>query len=258
MAAESIRHILQSSCKEDLRLSRDFCFEGFPVATMGGIYGPSCAGKSYLLLHLAAYLACGYDPTGHALPRIYNPGPVTLLTNDPESVIANRLHTIGTHLSPKAREIAGRNLSIYSLGVKDFYLGTPGILPDIKRLASESNVLILDPIHRFITGRRCDVGEMRKNLFDLEQIALDHLCNILFSYCDQSEHPMFSSFITWHCTMNALSDIEAHKIALGPRPGGKGRYKKVEIDCSLLQPQIKYFFQGEGGFLQPVDSVDAG
>ncbi|MDQ2664296.1 MAG: helicase RepA family protein [Candidatus Eremiobacteraeota bacterium] len=113
--------------------------------------------KSQMLLgNIAHDLATGGMLRTSLLPDDIGPQRVLYVTAE-ESVIelGRRLHRIGTHLPPGAREICAQNLVVQSIKGKRMPLITahgevdPAIYDQIARAGDGANCIIIEPLNRF-------------------------------------------------------------------------------------------------------------
>ena len=86
----------------------DYVLPNMVAGTVGALVSPGGAGKSMLVLQLAAQIAGGPDlldvgelPTG---PVIYLPA------EDPPTAIHHRLHALGAHLTDEQRQVVADGL----------------------------------------------------------------------------------------------------------------------------------------------------
>jgi regulatory protein RepA len=104
----------------------DFVFPGFLAGTVGALIAPGATGKSFWALEAAFAVAAavaGADLIG------LNPGAtgrvVYLAAEDPQVVIEHRLHALGGHLAPAAREAVAERLVIEPLVGKRLNIMAP-------------------------------------------------------------------------------------------------------------------------------------
>lgn len=88
----------------------DYVLPNMVAGTVGALVSPGGAGKSMLILQLAAQIAGGPDllevgelPTGSV---------VYLPAEDPPVAIHHRLHALGTHLTAAQRQRAGQWIAV--------------------------------------------------------------------------------------------------------------------------------------------------
>lgn len=176
MSQLNILHMMQNSAPP-----QDFLFDGFLHGTVGSIVAAGGSGKSMLALQIAAQLAAGTtiaNPLGLTFPKqrrvLYLPG------EDPESVLWQRIHSVGKYYEQHEQQEIARNLAVFSLLGHD-----PDILDEtwFNWLGDQSlnfDLVILDTLRRWHSADENDGGAMKQVITRLEIIARVAKCSVLF------------------------------------------------------------------------------
>lgn len=170
----------------------DFLWAGGPLAgTVGALIAPGGAGKSFFALQAAIAIAAKEQPQADLLDIEPTKGGIVdyYALEDPMPVLWHRLHAIGSHLPPTAREAVQKNLRLRPMvGQLGFDLVNPD--PDFIPVApiahaiiaesTDSRLIILDTLSRAHSYDENKNGEMALLLRTLEYIAKETSATVLF------------------------------------------------------------------------------
>lgn len=164
----------------------DFVLPGLLARTVGSVVGTGGSGKSFLAMEMAIAVASGYDITC-AFP-VHSTGRVVYLNaEDPEVVIANRLHDIGAFLCADSRDKTCENLTMLSLvgrgiTLMDANAMKTGWVQAVQQMAEGARLMIFDTARRFHLASENDSAVMSQFLAIFEEIAFKTGCAILFCH----------------------------------------------------------------------------
>jgi hypothetical protein len=150
----------------------DFIWPGFLSGTVGALVAPGATGKSYWALEAAICIASSV-PGGDVLQL--NPSKtgrvVYLAGEDPEPVLLRRIHAIGKHLSPAAREAIAKNLVLESIMGKGLNIMDERHMQSILDFCHGARLIVLDTLSRVHHLDENSNGEMAQLVSRLEQVA---------------------------------------------------------------------------------------
>ncbi|MGE4340063.1 MAG: AAA family ATPase, partial [Pigmentiphaga sp.] len=156
----------------------DYVLPNMVAGTVGALVSPGGAGKSMLILQLAAQIAGGPDllevgelPTGSV---------VYLPAEDPPVAIHHRLHALGTHLTAAQRQAVADGLLIEPLIGKCPNIMARDWFDGLKRAAEGHRLMVLDTLRRFHIEEENASGPMAQVIGRMEAIAADTGCSIVF------------------------------------------------------------------------------
>lgn len=252
----------------------DYVLPGMISGSVGAIVSPGGAGKSMLILQIAAQLAGGPDlismgdyPSGQIL---YLPA------EDPESTIIHRLHSLGRHIAPEQREIVADQLTIQSLIGYEANILNDRFSDRLKKAAHGKRLLVLDTLRRFHQADENDSGAMAQVVGRMEAIAKDTGCSIVFLHHasksaamggagDQQQASRGSSVLVdnvrWQGYLAGMTKEEAPKWS-------NRHFDKAPLDAEQARFYVRWgvskqnygapvaeqwLHRGEGGILSPVD-----
>ncbi|OCB02798.1 hypothetical protein BBC27_11285 [Acidithiobacillus ferrivorans] len=168
-------HVMSAFETEPSQL--DFVIPGFLAGTVGCLYAPGGAGKSFLALEIAMSVA-GVDFLGLGTHRTGR--TLYLALEDPDVILRRRLHAIGSHLSLAQRESVAERLEILPLVGVFFDLLSGTTASWLQRRAEDVRLVIVDTLSRAQSGDESNNGEMAKLLRALEHIGASTGAAVLF------------------------------------------------------------------------------
>lgn len=242
----------------------DYVLPSMVAGTVGALVSPGGAGKSMLIMQLAAQIAGGPDllevgdlPFGQV---IYLPA------EDPPAAIHHRLHALGAHLSDKQREAVAAGLSIQPL------LGSqPNIMESdwfdwLRRYADGRRLMVLDTLRRFHVEEENSSGPMAQVIGRMEAIAAETGCSIVFLHHankgaamtgagDQQQASRGSSVlvdnIRWQSYLSGMTQSDCEE--WGVDANQRGYFVRYGVSkANYGTPfQERWFRRHEGGVLKP-------
>lgn len=247
----------------------DFVLPGMLAGSVGALVSPGGAGKSMLVLQIAATLAGGPD-----LLRLgqHDTGRVVYLpAEDPEPALHHRLHALGRHVAPEYREAVAENLLIEPLVGYEIDILDDAWMQMLVDVAADSRLLILDTLRRFHRAEENDSGDMARVVGRLERIATETGCSIVFLHHsskaaalqgqgDQQQASRGSSVLTdnirWQAFMAGMTRAEAEDHGVS----GDERRQYVKWGVSKqnygLPVPERWLRRADGGVLLPADDLE--
>lgn len=242
----------------------DYVLPNMVAGTVGALVSPGGAGKSMLILQLAAQIAGGPDllevgelPTGAV---------VYLPAEDPPVAIHHRLHALGAHLTADQRRAVADGLLIEPLIGKCPNIMARDWFDRLKRAAEGRRLMVLDTLRRFHIEEENASGPMAQVVGRMEAIAADTGCAIVFLHHankgaamagagDQQQASRGSSVlvdnIRWQSYLSGMTQAEAEEWGVDEEQRGyfvrygvsKANYGAPFQEC--------WFRRHEGGVLKP-------
>lgn len=252
----------------------DYVLPGMIAGSVGAIVAPGGAGKSMLILQIAAQIAGGPDTINLG---DYPPGSVVYLpAEDPESTIITRLFSLGRVISPEQRIVVADQLLIESLVGKEVNILDPRWTEALVRIAEGRRLMILDTLRRFHAADENDSGAMSMVIGRMEAIAKKTGCSIVFLHHaskssamggtgDQQQASRGSSVlvdnIRWQGYLAGMTKDEAPKWTTrqfdrAPLTADDARfYVRFGVSKQNYGPPVaeQWLRRGEGGILSPAD-----
>lgn len=242
----------------------DYVLPNMVAGTVGALVSPGGAGKSMLILQLAAQIAGGPDllevgelPTGAV---------VYLPAEDPPVAIHHRLHALGAHLTAAQRQAVADGLLIEPLIGKCPNIMARDWFDGLKRAAEGHRLMVLDTLRRFHIEEENASGPMAQVIGRMEAIAAETGCSIVFLHHankgaamagagDQQQASRGSSVlvdnIRWQSYLSGMTQAEAEEWGVDEEQRGffvrygvsKANYGAPFQECWLRRH--------EGGVLKP-------
>lgn len=242
----------------------DYVLPNMVAGTVGALVSPGGAGKSMLILQLAAQIAGGPDllsvgkfPTGLV---------VYLPAEDPPTAIYHRLHALGAHLTAEQRQAVADGLLIEPLIGKCPNIMAIDWFDGLKRAAEGRRLMVLDTLRRFHIEEENASGPMAQVIGRMEAIAADTGCSIVFLHHankgaattgtgDQQQASRGSSVlvdnIRWQSYLSGMTQAEAE--ILGVDDCQRGYFVRFGVSkANYGAPfQERWLRRQEGGVLKP-------
>ncbi|EFI4614357.1 AAA family ATPase [Escherichia coli] len=264
----------------------DFIWPGFLAGTVGALVAPGATGKSFWALEAAMSVACaatvesgavGGDLIGLAPAKagrvIYFAG------EDPESALVGRIHAVGKHLGPQAREVIAENLFIEPIMGKRLDVMNDQHLARVIEYCADSRLIVLDTLSRIHSLDENSNGDMAKLVATLEHIAARTEASVLYLHhvskgsaregqTDQQQAARGASALIdnarWCGFVAKMSEEEAKSLsdrAYDRQPIGNDRrgffvrfgVSKQNYDAT---PHEQWYQRRDGGVLLPVELLD--
>jgi len=242
----------------------DYVLPNMVVGTVGALVSPGGAGKSMLILQLAAQVAGGPDllevgelPTGAV---------VYLPAEDPPVAIRHRLHALGAHLTADQLRAVADGLLIEPLIGKCPNVMDRDWFDGLKRAAEGRRLMVLDTLRRFHIEEENASGPMAQVVGRMEAIAADTGCAIVFLHHaskgaamagagDQQQASRGSSVlvdnIRWQSYLSGMTQAEAEE--WGVDEGQRGFFVRYGVSKANYGAPFQecWFRRQEGGVLKP-------
>lgn len=242
----------------------DFVLPNMVAGTVGALVSPGGAGKSMLILQLAAQIAGGPDllevgelPTGAV---------VYLPAEDPPAAIHHRLHALGAHFTAEQRQTVAEGLLIEPLIGRCPNIMASDWFDGLKRAAEGHRLMILDTLRRFHVEEENSSGAMAQVIGRMEAIAADTGCAIVFLHHanksaamagagDQQQASRGSSVlvdnIRWQSYLSGMTQAEAEE--WGVDDGQRGYFVRYGVSKANYGAPFKecWFRRHDGGVLKP-------
>lgn len=242
----------------------DYVLPNMVAGTVGALVSPGGAGKSMLILQLAAQIAGGPDLLGVGE---LSTGPVVYLpAEDPPAAIHHRLHALGAHLTADQQRVVANDLLIEPLIGKCPNIMASEWFDGLKRAAEGRRLMVLDTLRRFHIEEENASGPMAQVIGRMEAIAADTGCSIVFLHHankgaammgngDQQQASRGSSVlvdnIRWQSYLSGMTQSEAEEWGVDNNQRGyfvrygvsKANYGTPFDEC--------WFRRHEGGVLKP-------
>lgn len=242
----------------------DYVLPNMVAGTVGALVSPGGAGKSMLILQLAAQVAGGPDllevgelPTGRV---IYLPA------EDPLVAIHHRLHALGRYLTAGERQAVADGLLIEPLIGKCPNIMARDWFDGLKRAAEGHRLMVLDTLRRFHAEEENASGPMAQVVGRMEAIAAETGCSIVFLHHankgaaiagagDQQQASRGSSVlvdnIRWQSYLSGMTQAEAEE--WGVEEGQRGFFVRYGVSKANYGAPFQecWFRRHEGGVLKP-------
>ncbi|MEF3194260.1 MAG: helicase RepA family protein [Halothiobacillaceae bacterium] len=260
----------------------DFVWPGFLAGTVGALVAPGASGKSFWALEAAMAVAC--DTTGGDLIdlRPESHGAVVYFSaEDPEPILAWRLHEIGKRLSAEARQSINQLMLIEDVVGKRIDLMNERHLNYLIQYCMGARLIVLDTISRMHNLDENSNADMARLVSTLEYMAKETGSSILYLHhvskgstrdrdnAEDQHAARGASALTdnsrWAGYLRTMTKQEAKELTDGyfnRRPIGEDRrrfYVKFGVSKQNYgEPQEDRWYQrAPGGVLVPVEITKA-
>jgi regulatory protein RepA len=241
----------------------DFVLPNMVAGTVGALVSPGGAGKSMLILQLAAQIAGGPDLL--EVGELPIGAVVYLPAEDPPAAIHHRLHALGAHFTAEQRQTVAEGLLIEPLIGKCPNIMTSNWFDGLKRAAEGHRLMILDTLRRFHVEEENSSGAMAQVIGRMEAIAADTGCAIVFLHHanksaamagagDQQQASRGSSVlvdnIRWQSYLSGMTQAEAEE--WGVDDGQRGYFVRYGVSKANYGAPFKecWFRRHDGGVLK--------
>lgn len=150
----------------------DFVLPGLVAGTVGALVSPGATGKSFVALEIACAVAGGGDLLQLGVSHF---GRVLVIAaEDPAPVLHQRMHALGGHMPPAAREAIADRLDVIpalALGIDLYGDSAPIWTDEISKRAEGCRLVIIDTLSRVHTGEENDRKDAALVMRRLETIA---------------------------------------------------------------------------------------
>lgn len=252
----------------------DFVLPGLLAGTVGAMVSPGGAGKSMLALELAVLVTTGHDVSGFGQGVQRHTGKVAFLAaEDPADAIRHRLHALGRHLSPGAREQFAMDCIIEPLAGLQADINKPDWLEFVEAMASGRRLLFLDTLRRFHNFDENDSGQMAQLIGILEGVAHRTGCAVVFLHHaskaaalngqgDMQQASRGSSVLVdnvrWQMFLAGCSKAEADALGIDEAMRGYFVREGVSKQNYDKKPEDGWLRRVDGGILIPAEFATSG
>lgn len=247
----------------------DFVLPGFVAGTVGCLAAAGSTGKSFAAIEAAMGIASAGADLALLNLGIKKHGKVVIFNaEDPDTVLQQRLYSIGQHFNTDTCKEVAKNLSIKSLMGRGGDINDPVWFDEILRASTGCRLVIFDTFSRWHKLSENDNGEMAQVVGQYEQIARETGAAVLFLHHtskgmsvsgrqDEQQATRGAASITdnarWQGFMQTMSDKEALKFGIADADrkqyvrfgGNKENYGSSGGD--------RWLERVAGGVLKPID-----
>lgn len=260
----------------------DFIWPGLLSGTVGALVAPGATGKSFWALEAAMAVACSV--AGGDLLQLHpqHSGRVVYLAGeDPEPALIRRIHAIGRHLNPQAREAIAENLTLEPIMGKRLNIMDEAHLRRVIDYCDGARLIVLDTLSRIHPLDENSNGDMARLVAALEHVAASTGAAVLYLHhvskgsardgqTDQQQAARGASALIdnarWCGFVAKMSEDEARRLsdrAYDRHPIGNDRRGFfIRFGASKQNydpiPLDKWYERREGGVLVPVELVETG
>jgi RecA-family ATPase len=258
----------------------DFIWPGFLAGTVGALVAPGATGKSFWALEAAMSVAAGHDGGDLLGLKPKHTGRVVYLAGeDPAPALIRRLHAIGQHLTPLAREVVAENLVIEPIMGKRLNVMDEAHLSWMIDYCSGARLIVLDTLSRIHALDENSNGDMARLVATLEHVAASTGASVLYLHhvskgsaregqTDQQQAARGASALIdnarWCGFVAKMTEDEAKRLsdrAYDRQPIGNDRrgffvrfgVSKQNYDATPLD---QWYERRDGGVLLPVELLE--
>jgi regulatory protein RepA len=258
----------------------DFIWPGFLAGTVGALVAPGAVGKSFFALEAAMSVACGVPGGDLVKLAPKHTGRVLYLAGeDPAPALIRRIHAIGQHLKPSAREAIAENLTLEVVMGQGMDVMAPLPFARLIEQAEGARLIVLDTLSRIHRLDENSNGDMARLIAQMETVAVQTGAAVLFlhhvskgsardgqadqqqaargasSLIDNARWCGYVAKMTRH-EAERLCDCTVDDLPIGDRRGYYVRFgiSKQNYDVTPLE---QWYWRHEGGVLLPVELQEA-
>ncbi|HQT82314.1 MAG: replication protein A [Ferrovum sp. 37-45-19] len=258
----------------------DFIWPGFLAGTVGALVAPGATGKSYFTLEAAMSIACsvaGGDLV--KLTPLHTGRVVYMAGEDPAPALIRRIHAIGKHLAPSAREAIAENLTLEPIMGKRLNIMDDRHLARLIEYCADSRLIVLDTLSRIHQLDENSNGDMAKLVGTLEYVAATTGASVLYLHHvskgsaregqgDQQQaargasalidNARWCGFVAKMTEQEAVS-LTAHSLNRTPIDDQRGYFIRFGISKQNydVTPNDRWYQRHEGGVLFPIELREA-
>lgn len=244
----------------------DFVLPGLLAGTVGTLFSPGATGKSFLLLEAAMGIACavaGGDLLGLRAGLPSGRRVAYLAAEDGVPVLEHRIHAIGQHLPPAARDAIADALDIECMVGRRFNIMDDRHLRALTDFAAGARLLVIDTISRVHQLDENSASDMARLLGNLEFAAGETSAAVVFAQHvaksatrdgqgDQQHAARGSSVLTdnarWGAALTRMTEIEGTKHGVDHRFHVRMSVPKNNYSQPIAD---RWFRREAGGVLVP-------
>ena len=243
----------------------EFIWPGFLAETVGALVAPGATGKSFFALEAVMSIACsvaGGDLVGLAPTHI---GRVVYFAGeDPLAALKLRVHAIGQHLNPAAREAIAKYLTIESIMSKRLNLMNDQHLAHTVEFCTGARLIVLDTLSRMHNLEENSNGDMAQLIATLEYIAVSVGASVLYLHHVSKGSARLINNAHWCGYVAKMTEQEAERLSdsgsrtpIGDRRGLFVRFGVSKQNCDVL-PLDRWYQRHNGGVLLPAELREIG
>ncbi|MCY1283793.1 helicase RepA family protein [Pseudomonas aeruginosa] len=259
----------------------DFIWPGFLAGTVGALVAPGATGKSFWALEAAMAIACSVAGGDVVNLRPQHTGRVVYLAGeDPESALIRRVHAIGQHLNPSAREAIAENLVLLPIMGAMLNIMDERYRTRVIEFCTGARLIILDTLSRIHSLDENSNGDMARLIATLEHVATSTGASVLYLHhvskgsareglSDQQQAARGASALIdnarWCGFVTRMTEDEARHLSdrtYDRQPIGNDRrgffvrfgVSKQNYDATPLD---QWYERRDGGVLVPVELLEA-
>ncbi|MCO7631998.1 helicase RepA family protein [Pseudomonas guariconensis] len=259
----------------------DFIWPGFLAGTVGALVAPGATGKSFWALEAAMAIACSVAGGDVVNLRPQHTGRVVYLAGeDPESALIRRVHAIGQHLNPSAREAIAENLVLLPIMGAMLNIMDERYRTRVIEFCTGARLIILDTLSRIHSLDENSNGDMARLIATLEHVAASTGASVLYLHhvskgsareglSDQQQAARGASALIdnarWCGFVTRMTEDEARHLSdrtYDRQPIGNDRrgffvrfgVSKQNYDATPLD---QWYERRDGGVLVPVELLEA-
>lgn len=253
----------------------DYIFPGFILGTVGALVSPGATGKSFLMLEAAMSIACAVAGGDLVNFRPEKPGRVVYFAGeDPANVLIRRVHAIGQHIAPAARQSIAQNLSLEAIAGKRLNVMDEKHLARVVEYCAGARLIVFDTLSRIHQLDENSNGDMSHLVSTLEYIADKTGASVLYLHhvskgsssagqADQQHAARGASALIdnarWSAYVARMSEAESLQFSdridrqpIGDRRGFFVRFGENKQNYGIDQAP-RWFERRDGGVLLPVE-----
>ncbi|HBN8277938.1 TPA: AAA family ATPase [Pseudomonas aeruginosa] len=259
----------------------DFIWPGFLAGTVGALVAPGATGKSFWTLEAAMAIACSVAGGDVVNLRPQHTGRVVYLAGeDPETALIRRVHAIGQHLNPSAREAIAENLVLLPIMGAMLNIMDERSRTRVIEFCTGARLIVLDTLSRIHSLDENSNGDMARLIATLEHIAASTGASVLYLHhvskgsareglSDQQQAARGASALIdnarWCGFVTRMTEDEARHLSdrtYDRQPIGNDRrgffvrfgVSKQNYDATPLD---QWYERRDGGVLVPVELLEA-
>lgn len=259
----------------------DFIWPGFLAGTVGALVAPGATGKSFWTLEAAMAIACSVAGGDVVNLRPQHTGRVVYLAGeDPEPALIRRVHAIGQHLNPSAREAIAENLVLLPIMGAMLNIMDERYRTRVIEFCTGARLIILDTLSRIHSLDENSNGDMARLIATLEHVAASTGASVLYLHhvskgsareglSDQQQAARGASALIdnarWCGFVTRMTEDEARHLSdrtYDRQPIGNDRrgffvrfgVSKQNYDATPLD---QWYERRDGGVLVPVELLEA-
>jgi RecA-family ATPase len=259
----------------------DFIWHGFLAGTVGALIAPGGTGKSFWALEAAMAVASGGVPGGDLLgikPK-YTGRVVYFAAEDPEVLLIHRVHALGQHIPPAARDAIAEKLVIEPIMGDGLDIMKEDHVKTILDYCRDTRLIIFDTLSRIHALEENSNGDMSKLVTTLESIAKKTEASVLYLHHtsksaalngdgDKQQAARGASALVdnarWVGYLTKMDEYEAeelseHQISKTPILEDRRYFLKFGVSKQNYSEPLKeqWYRRVEGGVLQAVELCKA-